>query len=228
MSIFGPKKTSVTNTFAMKAPTDLTQALSTGSQIVIKQKRELVEVFLGFETRNQYLVFDHNGAPCGTIVERGSGFMAFLKRVFLKSHRPFVIDIIDANGKAILELKRPFFFFFSDITVKVPDGPILGSAHRRFGILYKNYDLRTPEGQTFARIRSALFKIWTFAIRDSENIEVARVSKKWSGALKEIFTDSDNFIIEFGEKHWGSQNRAVILAAAISIDFDFFENNGNN
>ena len=46
--------------------------------------------------------------------------------------------------------------------------------------------------------------------------------------LKEMFTDSDNFIIEFGNRPWTAQNRATILAAAISIDFDFFENNNKD
>lgn len=229
MSIFSSKQIpSVSPAFEMKPPTDLGQALSQGPQIVIKQKRELAEIFLGFEMRNQYLVFDHGGAPCGTVVERGSGITSFLKRMFLGSHRPFVIDVLDATGKAMLELSRPFFFLFSDITVRVPNGPVLGHAHRRFGLINKKYDLLDANGQMFARIRSSHFKIWTFAIRDAQDQEVARISKKWSGVLKEVFTDSDNFMIEFGNAQWTAQQRAVIFAASISVDFDFFENNQKN
>lgn len=212
----------------LRAPSDLTQALTTGSQLVVKQKRELTEVFLGFETRNKYLVFDQTGAPCGSIVEQGSGVGAFLKRMFFRSHRSFVVHVADANGKVLLEFSRPFFFFFSDIVVRVPNGPTLGTAHRRFGLLYKNYELRDANGQTFAKIRSFVFKIWTFAVRDEQGNEVARISKKWTGLLKEYFTDSDNFMIEFGTKHWSAAQRAVIFATAISIDFDFFENNNSN
>jgi uncharacterized protein YxjI len=211
----------------LKAPTDLTQALTSGSQLVVKQKRELTEVFLGFETRNRYLVFDQTGAPCGSIEEQGTGIGALLKRIFLKSHRSFVIHVSDASGKLLLEFSRPFFFFFSDIAVRVPNGPTLGTAHRRFGILHKNYDLRDPNGQIFAKIRSSVFKIWTFAVRDRDGNEVARISKKWTGLLKEYFTDSDNFMIEFGTKQWTPAQRAIIFATAISIDFDFFENNNS-
>lgn len=214
--------------FELKAPTDLTQALTSGSQVVIKQKRELAEVFLGLETRNQYLVFDQTGAPCGSIVEQGTGIAAILKRLLLKSRRPFLIYVADANGKILLEFSRPFFFFFSDIAVRIPNGPTLGTAHRRFGILNKIYDLKDANGHAFAQIRSSMFKIWTFAIRDAQDNEVARISKKWSGALKEYFTDADNFMIEFGSKHWTAAQRAVIFATAISIDFDFFENNNSN
>lgn len=227
MAIFGSTPPKSSTALNIQTPTDLTTALSQGSQLIIKQKRELTEIFLGLETRNQYLLFDHQGAPCGTIVERGSGIKAFLKRLLLKSHRPFVIDVMDAAGKVILEMSRPFFWFFSDISIRVPNGPLLGSAHRKFAILYKIYELRDANGQAFAKIQSSMFKIWTFAIRDTNNNEVARISKKWSGGLKEIFTDADNFMIDFGTASWTAAQRAVILASAISVDFDFFENNND-
>ena len=65
-------------------------------------------------------------------------------------------------------------------------------------------------------------------MRDGQGNEVARISKKWSGLLKEYFTDTDNFMVEFGTKAWSAAQRAVIVATAISIDFDFFENNNRN
>ena len=227
MNLFGTKKAPNTSPLEMKPPSDLTTAISQGSQIIIRQKRELAELFLGFETRNQYRLFDETGAPCGSVIERSSGFLSILKRLFLKSHRSFVIDVMDASGKPILKFSRPFFFFFSDITVSVPNGPVLGTAHRRFGILNKIYDLQDVNAQKFAQIRSSMFKIWTFAIRDDRGSEVACISKRWSGALKEYFTDTDNFMVEFGATGWTAAQRAIIFATAISIDFDFFENNNN-
>jgi hypothetical protein len=227
MALWGrsSKTAAQSNSFELKPPSDLTQAITAGQQLVIKQKRELTEVFLGFETRNQYLLFDASGAPCGSVVEQGTGLAALLKRWILKSHRPFLIHVADASTKILLEFSRPFFFFFSDISVRTPHGPLLGTCHRRFGILTKIYDLRDPQGQIFAQIRSSVFKIWTFAVRDAAGNEVARISKKWTGALKEYFTDADNFMIEFGQHPWTAAQRAVILATAISIDLDFFENN---
>lgn len=198
------------------------------NQIVIKQIRELTEIFLGIETRNKYALFDAQGAPCGSIVERGHGFFQLLKRMFFRSHRPFTIDVFDSTGKTVLTLHRKFFFFFSDLHVVDPMGNLIGSVHRRFGVLNKKYDLRDGAGNTFAVVRSSVFKIWTFAIRDAHDQEVARISKKWAGALKEIFADADNFLIEYGTAPWSPAQRAVILATGISADFDFFENNNRN
>jgi uncharacterized protein YxjI len=230
MGIFPSSQKTSSNSAALelKAPSDLTTVLTTGSQLVIKQKKELTELFLGIETRNKYMLFDETGAPCGQLLEISDGVVAFLRRIFLKSHRPLTINVIDASGKVILELTRPFFFFFSDLTVRTPHGPVLGSIQRRFALLNKIYDLKSSDGQLFARVKSPIFKIWTFSIRDNGDNEVARITKKWTGMLKEFFMDSDNFMVEFGSKSWTAAQRATILGAAISIDFDFFENNTSN
>ena len=60
---------------------------------------------------------------------------------------------------------------------------------------------------------------------DDSGQERGKVAKKWGGALREVFTDADAFLVDFSDHSWTSAQRAVIFAAAISIDFDFFENN---
>ena len=68
--------------------------------------------------------------------------MTTLKRFFLRSHRPLDIDVFDGQQQAVLHLTRSFFFFFSDLEVLEPaSGTKFGSIHRRFGIIYKKYDL---------------------------------------------------------------------------------------
>ena len=51
------------------------------------------------------------------------------------------------------------------------------------------------------------------------------ITKRWSGALREVFADADSFMIDYEQGTWSTDERAVIFAAALSIDFDFFENN---
>jgi len=228
MGIFGSRRSRPSAPLALKPPTDLMNALTTGPQLVFRQIRELAEIFLNFETVNKFMIFDHEGAPCGQVIERGSGLFAFLKRMVLGSHRPFVIDVFDASGKSVLTFDRTFFWLFSDIYIRNAEGTLIGSAHRKFGIINKIYELRDGNGMTFAHVNSSLFKIWTFAIRDAAGTEIARISKKWTGVLKEVFTDADNFMIEFGSHSWTLAQRTVIFATAISVDFDFFENNDDH
>ena len=79
----------------------------------------------------------------------------------------------------------------------------------------------------FATIKSPLWRFWTFPLLDAEGREVARIEKRWSGFFKEVMSDADKFEVDVGTHAWTLAERAVIFAAAISIDFDFFENNQN-
>ena len=82
-------------------------------------------------------------------------------------------------------------------------------------------------GHRFAQISGPRWRLWTFPVEGANGI-TATISKKWSGMLREFFSDADTFRVEFGPGGWSEEQRAIILAAAISIDFDFFENNQGN
>ena len=51
-----------------------------GPQLVITQVKELLEIFIDFETANKYEMSDTQGSPLGHILERGGGFGTVLKR----------------------------------------------------------------------------------------------------------------------------------------------------
>ena len=112
--------------------------------------------------------------------------------------------------------------------VEAPDGTQLGRIERRFNLLVKKYTLYDDRGVAFATIKSPLWKLWTFPIYDANENQIGQISKKWTGLLQEYFTDADNFIIDFGQTNWTLSQRAVLLGAAVSVDFDFFENNQAN
>ncbi|XP_069474414.1 phospholipid scramblase 1-like isoform X3 [Ambystoma mexicanum] len=56
---------------------------------------------------------------------------------------------------------------------------------------------------------------------------VGRISKQWSGFVKEAFTDADNFGIQF-PMDLDVKIKAVLLGACFLIDFMFFEQQKNN
>lgn len=199
--------------------------LVTLPQIYVQQRKEWAEIVVDWETANKYAVLDAQGNNIGYVGEIGGGFGWTIRRLFLRSHRPLEIDVLDRTKATILKLSRAFFFFFSDLLVTTGSGTRLGSIHRRFGILHKKYDLRDNFGNVFATIHSPIWRIWTFPVLDSTGAERAAVRKRWGGALRELFTDADTYQVDFGTHPWTPEQRAVIFAAAISIDFDFFENN---
>lgn len=50
-----------------------------------------------------------------------------------------------------------------------------------------------------------------------------QLARFWSGALTEIFTDAARFRILFRSHPLGLDERALILAAALFIDLQYFE-----
>ena len=192
----------------------------------IKQNKEWIEVLAGWETANSYSILDENGEKKADLLERSNGVMDTLLKQFLGSHRGFEAVLLDLDQTELLRFKRSAFFILSNLHVLDKERKLLGRAQRRIGIINKKYDLYDNSGQIFARIKSPIWRIWTFRVYiSSSDKPIATISKQWSGAFKEAFTDTDNFKIEFGNHNWTSQQKRVIIAAALSIDFDFFENN---
>ena len=71
-------------------------------------------------------------------------------------------------------------------------------------------------------VSSPFWRLWTFPFM-ARGAQVARVQKKWSGLLAEVFTDKDNFAVDFGDGALGETERRLVLAAAIFIDLQYFE-----
>src|SRR5690606_15330785 len=139
--------------------------------------------------------------------------------------RPMHIKVWNQARTEILDIERPFHFFFSDMTVK-SEGRLIGHIKQRFGIINKKYDITDEHDRVFARIRSPLWRLWTFKIFDSRDNEKGIITKKWSGFLREIFTDEDKFMVEF--QKFSAKEKALIFSTAITIDLDYFEENHSN
>ncbi|XP_041270317.1 phospholipid scramblase 1-like isoform X2 [Onychostruthus taczanowskii] len=59
-----------------------------------------------------------------------------------------------------------------------------------------------------------------------ETCPVGRISKQWTGLVREVFTDTDNFGISF-PMDLDVKMKAVMIGACFLIDFMFFEHSGN-
>jgi hypothetical protein len=79
-----------------------------------------------------------------------------------------------------------------------------------------------PSGRLLLRVSSPLWRPWTFVFK-RDTRELARVEKKWSGMLQEAFTDADRFRVAFESPELNLDERALVLAAGIFIDLQYFE-----
>ncbi len=199
------------------------QRLSSINGLIVSQKKEWGEILTGFETKNKYVVLDPSGHELYMAVEEGG---STLLRFLLKALRPFEINILTFDGKPILTLKRPFRFYFHQINVFDAQGRPLGTIQKRFSILRRIYSVLDSSGQEIFQLFGPILHPWTFEIKKND-MEYGKITKKWSGLLKEGLTDADNFGVTF-PSGWDITLKSLFLGAVFLIDFVHFENKGNS
>lgn len=200
--------------------------LSNHIQIFVKQKRELAELF-GFETRNKYEIYDTQKNVIGYAAEQQKGFLGFLLRQLLGHWRSFELHFFNAQRQQILVSKHPFRWIFQEFEIVNQQGVTIGAVKQRFGILRKKFDVHNQHGDVIYEMRSGFFQFWTFPFFDRQGQMAALIQKKWSGALKEIFMDADNFNIEFKSGSLSENERLIILVCSVFTDLQYFERKAN-
>jgi uncharacterized protein YxjI len=199
----------------------LSNALSTQARLVVRQKKNWGEILTGFEAQSRYDVCDERGQVVGQVGESTSGFLATVGRWIMKGRRPFSLEIVSGAAR-VLRLERPWFWFWSTLQVTDGQGRTVGTIEQRFG-LRRRFEVLDGAGRTLGWIIGPLLKPWTFVVHEGsdDGPEIGRVEKKWSGLMKEMFTDADNFLVTLPH---GSPLRELVLASALLIDFCYFEN----
>ncbi|MGA1871998.1 MAG: phospholipid scramblase-related protein [bacterium] len=199
--------------------------LNEAPSLMIKQQKEWGEILTGFETKNKYIIMDNFGNQMFQAVEEGGSILTIITRNVLRALRPFTIHIFSPEGMNVFLLKRPFRFYFHELQVYKSDGALLGRVQRRFSMLRRIYTVFDRHGREICELFGPILHPWTFFIKKGDK-ELGKITKKWSGLLKESMTDADNFGITFPQGI-GVDKKAVLLGAVFLIDFVHFESKGN-
>jgi uncharacterized protein YxjI len=200
------------------------ERLAAADTLVVQQRFELGEM-LGLETRNKYAIQTEAGGQVGYAAEQQKSFAGFLLRQFLGHWREFEVKFFDDQRQVVLTAIHPFRVFFQRLEVKDAKGRRIGAIQQRFGLLTKRFDVENSTGRVILEVRSPLWRLWTFVFMRGA-VEAARIEKKWAGLLAEGFTDKDTFRIQFGRA--SLEERQLLLAAAIFIDLQYFEDKGGD
>lgn len=195
--------------------------LLTVNKVLIKQQFEGFEL-IGFETRNKYLLMDENQNKIGFAAEQQKGFFGAIWRQFLGHWRTFDVHFFNEDKAEFMIAHHPFRFFFQRFEITDSSGQYLGALQQRFSILTKRFDLVDRTNKVIFEMKSPFWRIWTFPFFKND-IEVARVEKKWGGLLTEAFTDKDSFMVSYGDPSLTQQQRLIILASSVFVDLQYFE-----
>lgn len=90
------------------------------SAIVVTRQLELMNVMLGFEQANKYVIMDPKGGHIGYMAERELGMGNMMARQMFSTHRSFTTHVFDRHGKEVLRFHRPFSWISSRIGIYDP------------------------------------------------------------------------------------------------------------
>jgi uncharacterized protein YxjI len=201
---------------------ELESRFATFQRLTVRQRKRWLELLLNFELKNAYDVYDDRQMPVFRVREQGNGLLSFLKRIFLGPFRPFRALVTDLGTDApVMAVQRPFRFIFHRLEVSSPDGEHLGAIQRRWSWLRRIYVIEDAHGNVIADIFGPILRPWTFEVLIDGRPQ-AVIRKRWSGLLKEAFTDADNFGVDIGALS-SSRLKALVFAATVLIDVVHFE-----
>ena len=180
--------------------------------LVVSQKAKLIEL------TNQYSVSDADGNVVAHVTQVGQSTAKKILRM-VSSVDQFLthkLEITDATGAVVLTLTRPAKAFKSTVIVGDASGNELGRIVQEnvFGKI--NFALEIG-GRKVGAIKAENWRAWDFAIENSDGREVARVTKKFAGLARAVFTTADNYIVNIHEE-LSQPLASLVVAAALSID----------
>jgi uncharacterized protein YxjI len=170
-----------------------------------------------FKFANVYNIFNETGEKIGAVKQSLSFGQKVLTLLIGKPALPFKLEIVNNDEEVQAVISRGWTFFMSKIVVSDRDGNELASIKQKFKLFKPTFRILDTSGDLIAEIKGD-WKAWSFNIKDSNEVEVGTISKKWGGAMREIFTNADKYNVHIDPNYTQSKHKVAILSAAITID----------
>jgi uncharacterized protein YxjI len=171
--------------------------------------------FLKFE--NAYSVYNEKGENIGAIKQKLSTGQKLLTLVLNKAMLPFLLEIKNADDRVEATISRGWTFWMSKITIHDGNGQLIGYIKQKFKLFKPTFQIYDASEVLLADIKGD-FTAWNFTILDARNTQIGTISKKWAGAVKEIFTSADKYNVTINPDYTDKKSKVAVLAGAITID----------
>jgi uncharacterized protein YxjI len=160
----------------------------------------------------------------GIAKEEPAAWAKWLRLVIKKHQMPTRVNIYEVDGHPpVLSMYRGFTFLHSKVRVIAGDGTSLGYFKSKLFSIGGGFNVFDNADQQVAQVKGN-WKGWDFQFLNQQGREIGKVTKKWAGLGKELFTSADNYIITINDDGGANQAAsALLLAAGLAIDVVFKE-----
>ena len=188
---------------------------------VLNRNVFLVKEHVGaFKAANNYDVHDPETGEIIMLCREPNlrGIAKMLRFTDWKRYTPFDIVITTPEGEQIVRVTRGAAFIRSTVTVLDHDDRPLGHFRQKLLSIGGAFDLLDDEDRVLCSLVGK-WTSWDFRFKLGDR-ELARVSKKWAGIGKELFTSADNYVLQIADDvpSVDAPVRQLIIAAVMCID----------
>jgi uncharacterized protein YxjI len=187
---------------------------------VLSRNLFLVKEHVGmFKAANNYDIYDPvSGVEIMECRENQLGFLTkVLRFTDYKRMTPFDILIKTPDGRQVVRVRRGISIFLSRVEVLDEHDRVIGLFKQKLFSIGGAFHVLDAKEQPVCALKGK-WTGWNFRFLNGE-IELAQVSKKWSGVGKEFFTSADNYVLQISDRLAGDDvRRPLILAAVMCID----------
>ncbi len=172
-----------------------------------------------FRAANQYDIYDaESGEELMHCREPHLGFFTkWLRFTDYKRMTPFDVRVTTPDGEPILCVQRGISFFLSQVKVMNDRQECVGGFKQKCFSIGGAFRVLDNRDRDLCELVGK-WTSWEFTFKHGD-IELARVSKKWAGLTKELFTTADNYVLSISEElPPDNPLRMLILAAVLCID----------
>jgi uncharacterized protein YxjI len=185
----------------------------TADQLIVKEHVGL------FKSASNYDIYDLDAGE--KVLECREPNLGWLTRALrftdYKRMTPFDIHLTDSHGDLVIRIERGISLFLSKVRVYDGEARLLGGFEQKFFSIGGAFNVHDAQGQTVCQL-AGKWTGWEFKFT-AHGVELARVSKKWGGIHKEMFTTADSYVLDVAnDLPPESTIRKLILGAVLCID----------
>ncbi|KAG0412713.1 hypothetical protein HPB47_010158 [Ixodes persulcatus] len=175
-------------------------------QMLVHQQIQFIELLVGYEQANKYVVKNTMGQFIFFGVEESDCIV----RCLCGQNRPFELRLLDHTSREVIRLFRPLrcssglcFCCLQDMSVQAPPGNVVGYVKQNCSIIYPYFSILDANRKLVLLVKGpfitsscfgdVVFNIFT----PDEKHKVGVITKNWTGIFKEMLTDVDNFTVVF-------------------------------
>jgi uncharacterized protein YxjI len=176
-------------------------------------------------TQNYDILDAATGQQIGIAREEPGDLIKYIRIVLGKRWLPTTVNFYESDGgRALLSIHRGVRLLRARVTVS-KEGQFLGTFQAKVFSIGGAFRVLDAQERDVALIKGD-WKGWNFVMTSASGEELGRVTKKWAGIGKELFTTADNYVVSLAPRAAGDPTVGpLLLAAGVAIDTVFKEDN---